>query len=156
MKNFSYHQIESLVYPSVQVAKTYLTVQIIWPLFATLFILILADGCTEPFTQGKALYEDNCSRCHGMDGQGFEDLYPGILQSPYILDPNQNLACVITYGSTFLSRDKGDDWEMLMSENRHLTSVEVLNIMNYLSWEFGNKKQQRIERVMQILEECEP
>lgn len=129
---------------------------IVWPLFSIFVLLIMLDGCTEPFTQGKALYDANCSRCHGMDGQGFEDLYPGILQSVYINSSNMDLACVITYGSTYLDRDKDTPQETRMPKNQHLTSVEVLNIMNYLSWEFGNKEQYKIETVMQTLQKCKP
>ncbi len=127
-----------------------------YSLFYLLFIAVLWHSCSQPYTQGKALYEANCSRCHGMDGEGFEDLYPGISQSSYLHDDNPDLACVITYGSTYLDRDKKEVFEMLMPENQHLTSVEVLNIVNYLSWEFGNKKQQKIETVMHTLEGCEP
>lgn len=156
MKNFFYHRNFSLHHLAVQLPKTFLSTRSIWALLVILSTLLLHEGCTEPYTQGKALYEANCSRCHGMDGKGFEDLYPGILQSPYIHDPSQNLACVITYGSAYLDRNKEVSSEMLMPENQHLTAVEVLNIINYLSWEFGSKKQQRIERVMQILEDCDP
>ncbi|MBY5959052.1 cytochrome c [Membranicola marinus] len=125
-------------------------------IFALFFIFFLFDGCTGPFTQGKALYEANCSRCHGSDGQGFENLYPGIRESPYLHEKNLNLACVIVYGSTFLDQNSHKSADPLMPENKHLTSVEVLNIVNYLSWEFGKQTQHTIESVMRNLEKCEP
>ncbi len=127
-----------------------------YSLFSILAITGIWHSCTQPFTQGEALYEYNCSRCHGMDGKGFEDLYPGILDSRYLEEGNLNLACVITYGSTYLDSERGTSADVPMPENQQLSPVEVLNIINYISWEYGNGKQRKIDEIMQTLDNCRP
>lgn len=125
-------------------------------LFYILTITGIWHSCTQPFAQGKVLYEYNCSRCHGMDGNGFEDLYPGILNSPYLNDKNLNLACVIAYGSTYLDAQRGTSADVPMPENQQLSPVEILNIINYMAWEHGNGKQLKIDEVMWTLDNCTP
>ena len=125
-------------------------------IISILFILELVTSCSQPFTQGKSLYEANCSRCHGIDGKGFEDLYPGILQSEFLADNNTKLACVIAYGSVYIDSQRNKEAEVPMPGNQQLTPVEVLNIINYMSWEYGNKKQIKIEDVMLTLDDCLP
>lgn len=130
-----------------------------WPVFG-LGILMVFSGlyisCSHPFSQGKSLYEANCSRCHGMDGNGFEDLYPGILESPYITSPDLGMACVIVYGSSFLDTTREPSPHQTMPSNDQLSPVEVLNIINYISWEYGSGNQETIDMVMDQLEGCEP
>lgn len=117
--------------------------------------IFAAEGCHQPFAQGQALYDANCSRCHGMDGQGFENLYPGILESPYLMTAGSGLACVIVHGSDYLDEKRGGPGdEVPMPENKHLTPVEVLNIINYLSWEFGSRETTTIDQVMRAMEGC--
>ena len=122
-------------------------------LFFITVLGVVVVGCSHPFPQGQSLYEANCSRCHGMDGNGFENLYPGILESSYLTQRGPGLACVIVYGSTYLS-DNRDYTAQDMPQNNQLSPVEVLNIINYLSWEFGNGEQETIDMVMRALEDC--
>ena len=118
-------------------------------------LCVVSVGCSHPYAQGQSLYEANCSRCHGMDGRGFEKLSPGILESPYLNRPGPGLACVIVYGSTYLDVGRDTSSQVVMPENKRLSPVEVLNIINYLSWEFGEGEQQTLDMVMGALEDCE-
>ncbi len=123
--------------------------------FGFFFLLLLISGCTQPYSQGEALYEQHCSRCHGMDGQGFEDLYPPIASSPYISQIQDGLVCTIVYGSEYLERVKGEAFHVPMPGNTQLTQVEVLNVINFLSWEFGDGRPMKILEVAKALEGCE-
>lgn len=116
-------------------------------------IHLLTGSCQHPYQQGEALYELNCQRCHGSDGEGFEDLYPDIDDSPF-LQNTASLSCLIVYGSTYLDGQRTSEAATIMPENLHLTSVEVLNIVNYLSYKMGNGRQEAIEQVTKALEEC--
>lgn len=118
-------------------------------------IHLLLGSCQHPYQQGQALYEVNCQRCHGDDGEGFEDLYPSIHESPFIGN-TESLSCVIVYGSEYLSGKKVGEGSYVMPDNRHLTSVEVLNIVNYLSHKMGDGRQDNIEKVTAALEKCQP
>lgn len=130
--------------------------KILYLLFFLVSAAFLLNNCTQPYTQGKAIYDANCSRCHGIDGKGFEDLYPGITQSPYVTNSSSEIACVIAYGSTYLKNKKNTAVEIKMPANPQLSVVEILNIINYISWEFGDKQQRSIESITQLLEDCEP
>lgn len=118
-------------------------------------IHLLTGSCQHPYQQGQALYELNCQRCHGADGEGFEDLYPSISNSPF-LQSTESLSCLIVYGSDYLSGQQTSGAATIMPDNLHLTSVEVLNIVNYLSHKMGDGKQAAIEQVTQGLEKCSP
>ena len=127
------------------------------PLIFCLFsAAIVFSTCTQPYTQGKALYNANCSRCHGIDGKGFEDLYPGIIQSRFVTNMGPELACVIAFGSAYLKESSDTSVEVGMPANPQLSAVEVLNIMNFISWEFGDQQQLAIEGIMETLEDCKP
>src|SRR5690606_40320322 len=52
-----------------------------------------------------------------LDGNGFEDLYPGILESPYIISPDLGMACVIVYGSSFLDTTREPSPHQTMPSN---------------------------------------
>lgn len=126
-------------------------------LFASIltFFHLLAGSCQHPYQQGQALYELNCQRCHGDDGEGFEDLYPSINESPF-LSNTESLSCLIVYGSDYLRGQQASDAATIMPDNLHLTSVEVLNIVNYLSFKMGDGRQDAIEKVTRGLEKCTP
>lgn len=118
-------------------------------------IHLLTGSCQHPYQQGEALYELNCQRCHGAEGEGFEDLYPEINNSPF-LQNTASLSCLIVYGSTYLDSRRTSEAATIMPENQHLTSVEVLNIVNYLSFRMGDGRQEPIEQVTKALEDCRP
>jgi|GEM_PF-2618991 len=124
--------------------------------FGTVVITyFLLGSCQHPYQQGQALYEVNCQRCHGDDGEGFENLYPSIHDSPFIQN-TESLSCIIVYGSEYLSGTDEGKGSSFMPDNRHLTGVEVLNIVNYLSFKMGDGKQDNIEKVTAALQKCEP
>lgn len=122
-------------------------------LLTTVFLVFEIQSCQQPYQQGKALYTANCERCHGKNGEGFEDLYPTIQNSPYLAQPG-NLSCLIVYGSEYLNRVRSSDAATIMPDNKHLTQVEILNIVNYVSYQLGNRKEIRLSEVSEALENC--
>lgn len=123
-----------------------------------LYVLVgcFSVRCSHPYAQGEVLYEYHCARCHGSEGQGFEELYPAIDHSVYINENRPELACIIVYGSTYLNKHSGVHPDTPMPDNKQLSPVEVLNIANYLSYKIGSNKPQKIDNIMKALEECDP
>lgn len=124
----------------------------LWLLTAPIFILL---NCTNPYQQGQRLYTANCERCHGRDGEGFEDLYPSLVQSGYIQNKSPYLSCIILHGSHFLESHRESHSIGGMPENPHLSPIEILNITNYLYHKFEIDYTEKISTVESSLEECD-
>lgn len=124
-------------------------------LLLVIFMGLMAT-CTHPYSQGRNLYNSNCSRCHGADGQGLESLFPGLIESPYLTTMQEDMACVIVYGSEYLDQHRENALPVTMPTNEQLNPVEVLNIINYILWEYGDGRQVAIDEVQETLDGCRP
>lgn len=80
---------------------------------------------------GKILYEQNCSNCHGKDGQGLRDLYPSVTRSNRLKDINY-LTCLIKNGTK--------DREVNMPSHKHLYNLDIAQIITYLNHTWGDSK----------------
>lgn len=125
-------------------------------LLILVIVMAFIATCTHPFSQGRNLYNNNCSRCHGTDGDGLENLFPGLKGSPYLTTLQNDMACVIVYGSDYLDQHRVPTLPVSMPANEHLNPVEVLNIINYILWEFGDGRQVAIDEVRRALDGCNP
>ncbi len=78
------------------------------------------------FVNGKNVYENNCQNCHGANGEGLGNLYPALIESEYILENTNKLACDIRFGLKN------------MPENKQLTAIEITYLINYIGNYFDN------------------
>lgn len=124
--------------------------------YLILIVLPLLYYCTaHPFQQGKRLFEIHCQRCHGPELEGFEDLYPPINQSPYILQHQSSLACIIQHGSDFLQSQTSAPSNVIpMPDNHGLNAVEILNIVNYIYYTLDIDYTEKITNIEAALKEC--
>ncbi|GAA5222255.1 c-type cytochrome [Membranihabitans marinus] len=124
--------------------------------YLILIVLPILYYCSaHPYQQGKRLFEIHCQRCHGPSLEGFEELYPPINESPYILQHQPSLACIIQHGSNFLqSHSNSEDNVIPMPENHGLNAVEILNIVNYIYYSLDIDYTEKITTIESALEEC--
>lgn len=119
------------------------------------FLFIFTHCNVEPYSQGKILYDRNCSSCHGSNGEGLKNLYPPLAKSDY-LNKNQNrLACIIKKGinEPILVNEK--PYNELMYGITHLNAVEITNIANYINTNWGNNNPiVKVEIIEQQLKNC--
>lgn len=124
-------------------------------LVTTILILLLACNYT-PFPQGGDLYESQCSGCHGIEGEGFRDLYPPLRNSISFQNDPYQTACIITNGIRDTVNLNGEFMKLPMFAIEGLTEVQITNIINYIahSWNPEVKTPVNIDLVKQSLEAC--
>ncbi len=115
-----------------------------------LCVILLSDCQQEQFTQGKRIYEVNCSNCHMADGKGLGKMYPAITNSPYLTTLQNELPCLIINGK------KGQIMENVnMPANKNLTPVGVNNLINYLNHTWGDGSLANLNEIKAQMEQCD-
>jgi mono/diheme cytochrome c family protein len=127
------------------------------PLFQCLGIsaislLILISGCSsQPYAQGKAIYEFHCGGCHMEDGSGLARLIPPLDSSRLTLTDPSKLVCLIRNGLP-INTLTGQQ----MPANTSMTDVELSNLINFLGLEYGyNPQTIRATEIKKMLAACQ-
>jgi len=120
-----------------------------------LFFAMLTSCIPEGRDYGKELYEDKCANCHGIEGDGLQQLYPPLKGSDYLNENQDKLACIIRFGSEGGSVVNGVTFENKMEGQALLSEVDVHNIINYISKNINhNVKSVNIKEVNEMLANC--
>lgn len=115
-----------------------------------LLITAISYSCKKDrYVQGKRIYEAYCVQCHMADGSGLGDLYPKLNQSPYLIDQKSDLVCLIRQG-----KQSGQLATVQMPQHKNLKEAELSNLINYLSFEWGDQKPMKITDIRQQMKEC--
>lgn len=107
-------------------------------LFMAAIATVLVQCDTNPYKQGKVLYEQNCQNCHQDDGHAVRGLIPPLAKSEYLSDP-ANVACIIRNGLKGEITVNGETYNHEMPPNLILTPTQISNIINYINNSWGNK-----------------
>lgn len=120
-------------------------------LFKTLFLLLtvtsLTLGCQDAQAiklkqyqaHGRALYLRHCSSCHQPDGQGLAELYPPVAFADYIQEDLSRAICVTRKGLSEEIIVNGKMYNLPMPANKQLSTLEVAEIVTYLTTEWGDR-----------------
>jgi len=122
-----------------------------------LLVTISVFACDyNPYPQGMALYEGQCSGCHGIQGEGFRNLYPPMINSKNFIKDPYNTACLIVNGLEGPMEINGQIYDQRMLAIEGLTDVQITNILNYVAHAFNPEVPTplNIDLVNQRLEEC--
>jgi len=96
------------------------------------------EGEPEPAAAWEALgrrsYEANCRRCHGAEGQGWDQYPPLVGLGPVLATPTgrEYLIALHLWGLA------SDRWRAPMPAMGHLRDVEVAAVINHVLRSFGN------------------
>jgi mono/diheme cytochrome c family protein len=82
---------------------------------------------------GNELYTKHCANCHGIQGQGLQDLYPPLKGADYLIENQEDLSCLILYGIEGEIVVNGRSFNEKMSSIPHLSHVDLTNIINHIS-----------------------
>ncbi len=94
----------------------------------TLIVLTSALSCDqERYPQGKLIYERYCANCHMSEGKGLGEIYPSLVDSPYLSSDQESLVCLIKKGK------KSTQLSTVYMPAHDLSEVEMINLINYLS-----------------------
>lgn len=118
---------------------------------------VIFDACqSEPYAQGKALYQNLCQSCHQADGAAFEDLMPPLANSDYLVKSKAELPCIIKHGLEGEITVNGKKYDAVMGAAEQLSDVEITNIINYINNAFGNNNgYTSLDEVQASLKTCE-
>lgn len=126
----------------------------VFTLLIAFFAIVSLQCDTNPYKQGKALYEQNCQNCHQEDGKAVRGLIPPLAGSDYLLNSRQ-VACIIRHGLEGDILVNGKRYNHVMPENKRLTSTQITNIINYINNAWGNELPfVSFTLVDEALEEC--
>src|ERR1700722_20295656 len=88
-------------------------------------------------TAGAAIYRDQCSACHGLDGKGVNDLFPSIADSSMVRsdDPTTSIRLVLR-GARSVQTPSQETGPGMPSYGRQLNDVQVAGVLTYMrnSW----------------------
>ena len=82
---------------------------------------------------GQAIYRDQCSACHGIDGKGVAQLFPALAESPGVrsTDPS-SLIRVVLRGARSVATDKEPTGPGMPSYGWQLNDDQVAAVITYI------------------------
>jgi len=94
----------------------------------------------QSFDSGKAIYEDECQKCHKSDGEGLGTLYPPLVNSDYLQSGLDRLPCIIYKGlkGEIMVNGKKYNWEM--PAHKDMDEIQMSAILTYIQSQWGNKR----------------
>jgi mono/diheme cytochrome c family protein len=83
------------------------------------------------------LFQQNCTVCHGPDGEGIRDLAPPLLNSEYVSGSPERLASILLYGVTGPITVNGVEYEFANAMpglvfNNELSDEDIAGIMSFI------------------------
>jgi mono/diheme cytochrome c family protein len=88
-------------------------------------------------TAGAAIYRDQCSACHGLDGKGVNGLFPSIADSSMVRseDPTTSIRLVLR-GARSVQTPSQETGPGMPSYGRQLDDAQVAGVLTYMrnSW----------------------
>jgi len=128
-------------------------------------ITVLCSNCTTPteketiynqsFDSGKAIYEDECQKCHGADGNGIGTLYPPLANSDYLQTNLDKLPCIIYNGLKGEITVNGKKYNWEMPGHKTMDEIQMSAILTYVQSKWGDKKGAvSYEGARMVIEKC--
>ena len=126
--------------------------------FLALSVLLLTlPGCfTNKQNQGQRLYAENCSGCHGEQGQGLAQLIPPLAGADYLAQHRAELPCLLRQGQHGPMQVNGVLYNQVMPGNAQLSPARLTNLLNYIESNWGNHSPapRTIREVEEQLQAC--
>jgi mono/diheme cytochrome c family protein len=98
----------------------------------------VAAGSAE-MTAGGAIYRDQCSACHGLDGKGIDRLFPSVANSSMArADDPTSVIRIVLRGARSVATDKEPTAPGMPSYGRQLKDEQVANVLTYIRNSWGN------------------
>tara|TARA_R110002049_G_scaffold3795_5_gene27582 strand:- start:57911 stop:60211 length:2301 start_codon:yes stop_codon:yes gene_type:complete len=111
---------------------------------------------TDSRTAGYNIFRNLCATCHGVDGDGVEDLAPPLRKSEYVTGPPERLALVILHGLSGPIHVDGNRYELNatmpgLANNPEFSDRDIQDIINYLHNAFpGNSEEIGLDKIKSL------
>jgi mono/diheme cytochrome c family protein len=90
-------------------------------------------------TAGGAIFRDQCSACHGLDGKGIDRLFPSVANSSMArADDPSSVIRIVLRGARSVATDKEPTAPGMPSYGWQLNDYQVANVLNYIRNSWGN------------------
>jgi mono/diheme cytochrome c family protein len=90
-------------------------------------------------TAGGAIYRDQCSACHGLDGKGVDRLFPSVANSSMArADDPTTVIRIVLRGARSVATDKEPTAPGMPSYGWQLKDDQVANVLTYIRNSWGN------------------
>ncbi|WP_276090203.1 cytochrome c [Pedobacter sp. JY14-1] len=108
------------------------------------------------YVNGRDLYKKHCQNCHGISGEGLENLVPPLTDTAFLKTNKYRLACFIKYGiEGDTIRVAGRTYDGKMPANEKIANIDIAQLIVYLTNSFGNSHgMYTAEQVAVDLEGC--
>lgn len=120
------------------------------------FIYTAESVATDARTAGYNIFRNFCATCHGIDGEGIENLAPPLKDSEYVTGASERLALIILHGLSGPIHVNGKLYELDaimpgLANNPEFTDTDIKNIIEYLNNAFPGKSSKiNVERIKQL------
>ncbi len=91
------------------------------------------------YSMGSVLYIQHCQNCHGTNAEGLGNLIPPLTDSVYLRKNLAQLPCVVKNGLKDTITVAGKKFSGNMPAQGNLSSIEIAEILTYITNSFGNK-----------------
>jgi mono/diheme cytochrome c family protein len=90
-------------------------------------------------TAGGAIYRDQCSACHGLDGKGIDRLFPAVANSSMArADDPTSVIRIVLRGARSVATDKEPTAPGMPSYGWQLNDSQVADVLTYIRNSWGN------------------
>jgi len=88
---------------------------------------------------GKAIYEDQCSACHTMDGGGIQRMFPQLKGSPFVQQPDPtSLLQVVVNGTRAVATDERPTGPAMPGFGWKLSNAQIAAVVTYVRNAWSN------------------
>lgn len=109
----------------------------------SLFSVIVAacaqsGGVDKSITRGEVIYKSTCQNCHLPTAKGAADIYPPLINTPYVNDPARFVNILLNgLKEPVTVGDK--TYTTAMPELSAMSNRDIADVMNFVRNSFGNK-----------------
>jgi mono/diheme cytochrome c family protein len=107
--------------------------------------LFAFSGVQQPQTgtgnavRGKKVYDKECLSCHQADGGGVPRLNPPLAESSWVVGDKGKIILIVLNGMADRIPIDGEYYSNTMASHRHLTDLQIADVLTYIRTNFGNK-----------------
>ena len=97
------------------------------------------SGSAPEMTAGGAIYRDQCSACHGLDGKGIDRLFPAVANSSMArADDPTSVIRIVLRGARSVATEKEPTAPGMPSYGWQLNDSQVADVLTYIRNSWGN------------------
>ena len=115
---------------------------ILFALFLTtgyVYTFFQAGTLTDSIKRGEQVYSANCQSCHMENGEGLVDSFPPLAKSDFLLKDQKRAIGVVLHGLEGEVIVNGENYNMMMPAQNHLSDQEIADVLNFVQNSWGNK-----------------